>query len=112
MENQEQGQSNGHSLFFSRHPSEANAYRRKRLWREKALETLDLLNHIKLEEIATSEHNIQVYEAIRERLKMLKMIDPERKIHQDTLVETTVIKYDCPMCLPTDDSDYELEPNS
>ena len=112
MENQEQGQSNGHSLLSSRHPSEANAYRRKRLWREKALEALDLLNHIKLEEMATSEHNIQVYEAIRERLKMLKTIDPERKIHQDTLVETTVIKYDCPMCLPTDDSNYEIELDS
>ena len=112
MENQEQGQSNGHSLFFSRHPSEANAYRRKRLWREKALEALDLLNHIKLEEMATSEHNIQVYEAIREKLKMLRMIDPERKIHQDTLVETTVIKYDCPMCLPTEDSNYEIELDS
>ena len=112
MENQEQEQSNGHSLFFSRNPSEANVYRRKRLWRERALEALDLLNHIKLEEIATSEHNIQVYEAIRERLKMLKMIDPERKIHQDTLVETTVIKYDCPMCLPTEDSNYEIELDS
>ncbi len=112
MENQEQGQSNGHSLLFSRHSSGANAYRHKRLWREKALETLDLLNHIKLEEIATSEHNIRIYEAIREKLKMLKRIDPERKIHQDTLVETTVIKYDCSMCLPADDSDYELEPNS
>jgi hypothetical protein len=112
MENQEQEQSNGHSLLFSRQSSGVNAYRHKRLWREKPLETLDLLNNIKLEETATSEHNIQVYEAIREKLRMLKMIDPEKKIHQDTLVETTVIKYDCPMCLPTDDSDYELEPKS
>jgi len=112
MENQERGQSNGHSLLFSRHSSETNVYRRKRLWREKALEALDLLNHIKLEEVATSEHNIQVYEAIRERLKILKMIDPERKIHRDTLIETTVTKYDCPMCLPTDDSNYEIEPDS
>ena len=79
---------------------------------KKALEALDLLNHIKLEEMATSEHNIQVYEALRERLKMLKTIDPERKIHQDTLVETTVIKYDCPMCLPIDDSNYEIELDS
>jgi hypothetical protein len=43
---------------------------------------------------------------------MLKMIDPERKMHQDTLVETTVIKYDCPMCLPVDDSNYEIELDS
>ena len=78
----------------------------------KSFRSIRFIGPYKVREIATSEHNIQVYEAIRERLKMLKTIDPERKIHQDTLVETTVIKYDCPMCLPTDDSNYEIESDS
>jgi hypothetical protein len=109
MENLEQEQGNGHSLFF-RHSSRVDIYKQRRLWRKEAFETLDLLNKIKLEEIATSEYNIQIYEAIREKLKTLKEIDPEKEIHHDTLVETTVIKYDCPMCLPTNDSNYEPDP--
>ena len=113
MENQEQEQvENGHSLFF-RHSLKVDAYKRKRQWRKEALEALNILNDIKLEESATSEYNIQVFEALREKLRILKRIDPNKKIYHDTLVETTVIKYDCPMCLPTDDSvnGYELDNN-
>ncbi len=101
-------QNNGHSISF-RSPSKTDIYKRRRLWRKGALETIEMLNNIKLEESTSSEHNVEVYEVIREKLKKLREIDPEKKIHQDTLVETTVIKYDCPMCLPVGDSDHELE---
>jgi len=109
MENQEPKQAeNGHFLFF-RHSQKVDAYKRKRQWKKEALKALDILNDIKLDESATSEYNIQVYETLREKLKTLREIDPCRRINHDTLVETTVIKYNCPMCLPTDDSDYEYK---
>jgi len=44
--------------------------------------------------------------------KWTQRIDPDKFINQDTMVQATVIKYDCPNCLPTDSIyrvDYEFD---
>ena len=102
---------NGHAII-PRRERHLNVLRLRRQWRKAAGEALDLLNQLDPEESATSEHNMFIYECLFEKLKRLKQIEPERSINQYTMVQSTVTKYDCPNCLPTNsiyDVEYELD---
>ena len=92
-----------------RHP---NVFRLRRTWLKVAGEALDLLNLIDVAQSNTAADNTLVFEAIYDKVKQLKRIDPNKLVNQDTMVQATVIKYDCPNCLPTDNiylADYELD---
>jgi hypothetical protein len=103
---------NGHAIV-ARRERHRNVLTLRRQWRRTAGEALDLLNQLDSQESAPSEHNMFIYECLFEKLKRLRQIEPKRMINQDTMVQATVIKYDCPMCLPDDnihDANYEYEP--
>ena len=84
----------------------------RRTWLKVAGEALDLLNLIDVTQPNTAADNTLVFGAIFDKVKQLKRIDPDKLVNQDTMVQATVIKYDCPNCLPTDHiylADYELD---
>jgi len=102
---------NGHAIVTrpERHP---NVFRLRRTWLKVAGEALDLLNLIDVTQPNTAADNTLVFGAIYDKVKQLKRIDPDKLVNQDTMVQATVIKYDCPNCLPTDNiylADYELD---
>ena len=102
---------NGHAIINrpERHP---NVFRLRKTWLKVAGEALDLLNLIDVAQSNTATDNTLVFEAIYDKVKQLKRIDPNKLVNQDTMVQATVIKYDCPNCLPTDHiylADYELD---
>ena len=102
---------NGHAIVTrpERHP---NVFRLRRTWLKVAGEALDLLNLIDVTQPNTAADNTLVFGAIYDKVKQLKRIDPDKLVNQDTMVQATVIKYDCPNCLPTDHiylADYELD---
>ncbi len=59
-----------------------------------------MLNDIRPGESATSEHNTLKFDVLHTQIRKLKQIEPDRAIRQEIMVQSTVIKYDCPMCLP------------
>jgi hypothetical protein len=90
--------------------SRVSKYKLKRQWQKIAAEALAKLNDIKTNEINTSEHNITVFNEIFIKIQELRRLDPEREINQYALAQAVITKYNCSLCLPTDDSDYEYEP--
>ena len=100
---------NGHTLRNSR-AIKASKYKLKRNWHKIAAEALAKLNDIRTNEINTSEHNIAVFNEIFHKIQELRKLDPEREINQYALAQAVITKYNCSLCLPTDDSDYEYEP--
>ena len=102
---------NGHAIV-TRPERHSNVFRLRRTWLKVAGEALDLLNLIDATQPNTSANNALVFGAIYDKVKQLKRIDPDKLVNQDTMVQATVIKYDCPNCLPTDNiylADYELD---
>jgi hypothetical protein len=51
-----------------------------------------------------------VFNEIFIKIQELRRLDPEREINQYALAQAVITKYNCSLCLPTDDSDYEYEP--
>ncbi len=90
--------------------TKASKYKLKRQWQKIAAEALAKLNDVKTNEINTSEHNITVFNEIFVKIQELRKLDPDREINQYALAQAVITKYDCSLCLPTDDSDYEYEP--
>ncbi len=84
-------------------------YKLKRQWQKIAAEALAKLNDIKTNEINTSEHNIAVFNEIFMKIQELRRLDPDREINQYALAQAVITKYNCSLCLPTDNSDYEYE---
>ena len=102
---------NGHAII-TRPERHSNVFRLRRTWLKVAGEALDLLNLIDVTQPNTAADNTLVFGAIYDKVKQLKRIDPDKLVNQDTMVQATVIKYDCPKCLPTDNiylADYELD---
>ena len=102
---------NGHAIV-TRPERHSNVFRLRRTWLKVAGEALDLLNLIDVTQPNTAADNTLVFGAIYDKVKQLKRIDPDKLVNQDTMVQATVIKYDCPKCLPTDNiylADYELD---
>ena len=102
---------NGHAIV-TRPERHSNVFRLRRTWLKVAGEALDLLNLIDVTQPNTAADNTLVFGAIYDKVKRLKRIDPNKLVNQDTMVQATVIKYDCPKCLPTDNiylADYELD---
>ncbi len=84
-------------------------FKLKRKWQKVAAEALAKLNDVKIDEFNTSEHNTAVFNEIFLKVQELRSLDPEREINQYALAQAVVTKYNCSLCLPTDDSDYEYE---
>jgi hypothetical protein len=103
---------NGSTLraLRSSYATKVNKYKLRRRWQKIAAEALAKLNDIKTNEINTSEHNLTVFNEIFMKIQELRRLDPEREINQYALAQAVITKYDCSLCLPTDDSDYEYEP--
>ncbi len=102
---------NGHAIV-TRPERHLNVFRLRRTWLKVAKEALDLLNLIDVTQPNTAADNTLVFGAIYDKVKQLKRIDPDKLVNQDTMVQSTVIKYDCPNCLPTDNiylANYELD---
>ena len=95
-----------------RQATKVSKYKLKRQWQKIAAEALARLNDVKTNEINTSEHNIAVFNEIFIKIQELRRLDPEREINQYALAQAVITKYNCSLCLPTDDSDYEYEPTS
>jgi hypothetical protein len=102
---------NGNTLRSLRgnQATRASKYKLKRQWQKIAAEALAKLNNVKTNEINTSEHNIAVFNEIFVKIQELRKLDPEREINQYALAQAVITKYNCSLCLPTDDSDYEYE---
>ena len=93
-----------------RQATKVSKHKLKRQWQKTAAEALAKLNDVKTNEINTSEHNIAVFNKISIKIQDLRKLDPEREINQYALAQAVITKYNCSLCLPTDDSDYEYEP--
>ncbi len=67
---------NGHAIVNrpKRHP---NVFRLRRSWLKVAGEALDLLNLIDVAQSNTAADNTLVFEAIYDKVKQLKRIDPD-----------------------------------
>jgi hypothetical protein len=101
---------NGHTLRGSR-ATKVSKFKLKRKWQKAAAEALAKLNEIKTDEINSSEHNVAVFNEIFQKIQELRKLDPQREInHQYALAQAVITKYNCSLCLPTDDSDYEYKP--
>jgi hypothetical protein len=102
---------NGNTLRSLRgsQTTKVSKHKLKRQWQKTAAKALAKLNDVKTTEINTSEHNIAVFNEIFIKIQELKRLDPEREINQYALAQAVITKYNCSLCLPTDDSDYEYE---
>jgi hypothetical protein len=102
---------NGNTLRSVRggQATKVSKYKLKRQWQKIAAEALAKLNNVKTNEINTSEHNIAVFNEIFTKIQELRKLDPEKEINQYALAQAVITKYNCSLCLPTDDSDYEYE---
>ncbi len=103
---------NGNTLRSLRisQSTKVSKYKLKRQWQKVAAEALAKLNNVKTDELNTSEHNMAVFNEIFTKVQELRRLDPEREINQYALAQAVITKYNCSLCLPTDDSDYEYEP--
>jgi hypothetical protein len=67
---------NGHAIV-NRPERHLNVFRSRRTWLKVAAEALDLLNLIDVTQSNTAADNTLVFEAIYDKVKQLKRIDPD-----------------------------------